>query len=114
MIHDHLDRMDIHGKIREYVAETVQNRDDDVGTVSEEDLVRAIREKGIVDDVMRGLEFKGAKHKSEGRQDLATSPRKSAHPRGKFAEAGRINNAECTNKYNLFFHYPITSNGCMT
>jgi len=60
MIHSHLDHMDIHGKIRECVSESLRDREEDSGDVSEEGLIRTIQEKGIVEDVMRGLQFKRA------------------------------------------------------
>ncbi|MGH0167880.1 UNVERIFIED_CONTAM: hypothetical protein FKN15_060724 [Acipenser sinensis] len=50
--------MDIHGKVRGVLAETVR---DELGlghqSLSEEDLMRALRRRGIIDDVMRDLSF---------------------------------------------------------
>lgn len=52
------DQMDIHGKIREVLAETVR---DDQGpshrSLSEADFLRALQRRGIVDDVMKDLHF---------------------------------------------------------
>lgn len=51
-------QMDIHGKIREVLAETVR---DDQGAVqrplSEADFLRALQRRGIIDDVMKDLHF---------------------------------------------------------
>lgn len=51
-------QMDIHGKIREVLAETLR---DDRGPphrpLSEADLLRALQRRGIVDDVMKDLRF---------------------------------------------------------
>lgn len=50
--------MDIHGKIRAVLAETVR---DDQGPahppLSEADFLRALQRRGIVDDVMKDLHF---------------------------------------------------------
>ncbi|KAJ8288504.1 hypothetical protein COCON_G00011630 [Conger conger] len=58
IIHNHLTRMDIHGKIRDVLAETVRQ---ELGTghrpLSEEDFLRALQHRGIVDEVMRDLHF---------------------------------------------------------
>ncbi|XP_064164700.1 centrosomal protein of 76 kDa [Anguilla rostrata] len=58
IIHNHLTRMDIHGKIRDVLAETVRQ---EFGTghrpLSEEDFMRALQHRGIVDEVMRDLHF---------------------------------------------------------
>lgn len=52
------DQMDIHGKIREVLAETVRN---DQGpahqSLSEADFLRALQRRGIIDDVMKDLHF---------------------------------------------------------
>lgn len=58
MIHSHLLKMDIQGKIREVLAETVR---DDHGSahqpLSESDFLRALQRRGIIDDVMKDLHF---------------------------------------------------------
>ncbi|XP_056142658.1 centrosomal protein of 76 kDa [Lampris incognitus] len=56
IIHNHLRKIDIHGKIREVLAETVR---DDLGpgntTFSEGDFVLALQRRGIIEDVMKDL-----------------------------------------------------------
>lgn len=51
-------QMDIHGKIREVLADTVR---DDPGpsnrTLSEADFLHALQRRGIIDDVMKDLHF---------------------------------------------------------
>ncbi|XP_051721491.1 centrosomal protein of 76 kDa isoform X2 [Ctenopharyngodon idella] len=58
IIHDHLIKMDIHGKIRDVLAETVRG-DGHHGqrSLSEEDFIHALQQRGIVDDVMKDLNF---------------------------------------------------------
>ncbi|KAF4103509.1 hypothetical protein G5714_016392 [Onychostoma macrolepis] len=58
IIHDHLIKMDIHGKIRDVLAETVRG-DGQHGqrSLSEEDFIHALQRRGIVDDVMKDLHF---------------------------------------------------------
>lgn len=58
IIHNHLLKMDIHGKIREVLAETV--RDDQSSarrSLSEADFLRALQRRGIIDDMMKDLHF---------------------------------------------------------
>ncbi|XP_051921542.1 centrosomal protein of 76 kDa isoform X2 [Hippocampus zosterae] len=56
IIHNHLMKMDIHGKIREVLSETLR---DDQGTahqmLSEADFLHALQRRGIIDDVMKDL-----------------------------------------------------------
>nr|XP_006636031.1 PREDICTED: centrosomal protein of 76 kDa [Lepisosteus oculatus] len=58
IIHNHLTKIDIHGKIRDVLAETVR---EELGSghhnLSEEDLIRGLQRRGIVDDVMKDLSF---------------------------------------------------------
>lgn len=58
IIHNHLLKMDIHGKIREVLAETVR---EDQGpaprALSEADFLHALQRRGIIDDVMKDLHF---------------------------------------------------------
>lgn len=51
-------QMDIHGKIRNVLAETVRG-DGHHGqrSLSEEDFIHALQQRGIVDDVMKDLSF---------------------------------------------------------
>ncbi|XP_067305275.1 centrosomal protein of 76 kDa [Pseudorasbora parva] len=61
IIHDHLIKMDIHGKIRDVLAETVRdNGQHGQRSLSEEDFIHALQRRGIVDDVMKDLHFTNA------------------------------------------------------
>lgn len=58
IIHNHLMKMDIHGQIREVLAESV--RDDPGSThepLSEQDFLHALQRRGIIDSVMKDLHF---------------------------------------------------------
>ncbi|KAK1795146.1 hypothetical protein P4O66_010326 [Electrophorus voltai] len=58
MIQDHLIKMDIHGKIRDVLAETIRGEGDHgQRPLSEEDFLTALQRRGIVDDVMKDLNF---------------------------------------------------------
>ncbi|XP_077064363.1 centrosomal protein of 76 kDa [Siphateles boraxobius] len=58
IIHDHLIKMDIHGKIRDVLAETVRGDGHHAQrSLSEEDFIHALQRRGIVDDVMKDLHF---------------------------------------------------------
>jgi hypothetical protein len=50
--------MNIHRKIRDVLAETVrEDLDPGHSSLSEEDFLRALQRRGIVDDVMKDLHF---------------------------------------------------------
>ncbi|CAB1321411.1 unnamed protein product [Coregonus sp. 'balchen'] len=58
IIHNHLIKINIHEKIRDVLAETVrEDLDPGHGSLSEEDFLRALQRRGIVDDVMKDLHF---------------------------------------------------------
>lgn len=51
-------QMNIHGKIRDVLAETVrEDLDPGRSSLSEEDILLALQRRGIVDDVMKDLHF---------------------------------------------------------
>uniref|UniRef100_A0A3Q1F3V4 CEP76 N-terminal domain-containing protein n=1 Tax=Acanthochromis polyacanthus TaxID=80966 RepID=A0A3Q1F3V4_9TELE len=58
IIHNHLLKIDIHGKIREVLAETVRDdKDSTHRSLSETDFLHALQRRGIIDDVMKDLHF---------------------------------------------------------
>ncbi|KAF3691523.1 Centrosomal protein of 76 kDa [Channa argus] len=58
IIHNHLLKMDIHGKIREVLAEVVRDEQGAAHqSLSEADFLRALQRRGIVDDMMKDLHF---------------------------------------------------------
>lgn len=96
MIHEHLDRMNIHGKIREYVSESLRDREEETEDVGEEGLINSLREKGIIEDLMKGLELKGTNPKNERKHDCMEPPVKASryHSR-KHASTGMVDDTEC-------------------
>lgn len=98
IIHDHLLKMDIHGKIREVLAETVR---DDPGRkhqlLSEVDFLNALQRRGIIDDVMKELDFNNiGKHTGAGK---GSSPRPLAHPADKKVSQLGNNNVDPSRRY---------------
>lgn len=60
IIHNHLAQMNMHSKIKEYLDESSTGEDPTQrAAVDEASLLSALRERGIVDDVMRTLNFEG-------------------------------------------------------
>uniref|UniRef100_A0A9L0TT58 CEP76 N-terminal domain-containing protein n=1 Tax=Equus caballus TaxID=9796 RepID=A0A9L0TT58_HORSE len=58
LIHQQLSKMDVHGRIREILAETIREElAPDQQQLSTEDLIKALRRRGIIDDVMKRLNF---------------------------------------------------------
>ncbi|CAM9171880.1 unnamed protein product [Bubo scandiacus] len=58
IIHQQLVKMDVHGKIREVLAETIREEfAPEHQQLSTEDLIKALRQRGIIDDVMKELKF---------------------------------------------------------
>ena len=84
LIHDHLDRMDIHGKIRDCVSESMRDQEEHAEGLSEEELIRTMQEKGIIEDVMRGLEFRGIEKKPIRSQNITQSSERRSRVRGQF------------------------------
>ncbi|CAJ1061468.1 centrosomal protein of 76 kDa [Xyrichtys novacula] len=75
IIHDHLHRMDIHGKIREVLAETVKS---DQGPayqpLTEVDFLNALQRRGIIEDVMKNLPFHSTDRQTETEQGSPPRP----------------------------------------
>ncbi|XP_070320614.1 protein spire homolog 1 isoform X3 [Odocoileus virginianus] len=58
LIHQQLSKMDVHGRIREILAETIREElSPDQQQLSTEDLIKALKRRGIIDDVMKELNF---------------------------------------------------------
>ncbi|XP_052644309.1 centrosomal protein of 76 kDa isoform X3 [Harpia harpyja] len=58
IIHQQLVKMDVHGRIREVLAETIREElAPEHQQLSTEDLIKALRQRGIIDDVMKELKF---------------------------------------------------------
>ncbi|XP_040520774.1 centrosomal protein of 76 kDa isoform X2 [Gallus gallus] len=58
LIQQQLQKMDVHGRIREVLAETIREElAPEHQQLSTEDLIKALRQRGIIDDVMKELKF---------------------------------------------------------
>lgn len=79
-VHNHLLKMDVNGRIREVLAETVRN---DPGpshrTLSEKDFLHALQRRGIIDDIIKDFHFS---------KDAATHSKKTSYlkPEAHFTE----------------------------
>ncbi|XP_073926474.1 centrosomal protein of 76 kDa isoform X4 [Castor canadensis] len=75
LIQQQLSKMDVHGKIREILAETIREElAPDQQHLSTEDLIKALRRRGIIDDVMKELNFVT----DNVDQELPSSPKQPA------------------------------------
>ncbi|XP_075069368.1 centrosomal protein of 76 kDa isoform X1 [Mixophyes fleayi] len=96
IIHEQLNRMDVHGKIREVLAETLK---DELGNeshnFSEEDLMKALRRRGIIDDVMKELHFLEDSHL----RDLTSTPKPATHFIDKEPRTLKKTNIDPTRRY---------------
>ena len=59
VIHNHLSQMNVHSRIKECVDESFRGEDFESGGIDEAGLLNALKERGIVDDVMNTLKFEG-------------------------------------------------------
>ncbi|XP_054637858.1 centrosomal protein of 76 kDa isoform X1 [Dunckerocampus dactyliophorus] len=63
IIHNHLIKMDIHGKIREVLSETMREDQGPAHRVlSEADFLHALQRRGIIDDVMKDIRSSQVQH----------------------------------------------------
>lgn len=68
--------MDVHGRIREVLAETIREElAPEHQQLSTEDLIKALRQRGIIDDVMKELKFVTDVNEKE----RTSSPKPSTH-----------------------------------
>ncbi|XP_066184825.1 centrosomal protein of 76 kDa isoform X2 [Sylvia atricapilla] len=76
IIHRQLLKMDVHGRIREVLAETVREElAPEHQQLSTEDLIKALRQRGIIDDVMKELKFVSDVNETE----RTSAPKPSTH-----------------------------------
>lgn len=71
IIHNHLSQMNVHSRIKECVDESFRGDDLESGGLDEAGLLNALKERGIVDDVMNTLKFEGLereRRRPEGRK----------------------------------------------
>ncbi|XP_077982929.1 centrosomal protein of 76 kDa-like [Glandiceps talaboti] len=68
IIHSQLTQMDIQSRVREVLLETIRNEEQlhrSKEPMSEQELMEALRQRGLVDDVMRQLQFDSVPEKAE-------------------------------------------------
>ncbi|XP_075777118.1 centrosomal protein of 76 kDa isoform X2 [Pelodiscus sinensis] len=76
IIRQQLARMDVHGRIREVLAETIREElAPEHQQLSAEDLMKALRRRGIIDDVMKELTFVTDVNDRE----MASTPKPATH-----------------------------------
>ncbi|XP_062986599.1 centrosomal protein of 76 kDa isoform X3 [Elgaria multicarinata webbii] len=76
LIHQQLTKMDVHSRIREVLAETIREElAPQHQQLSEEDLMRALIRRGIIDDVIKELNFVNETNDRE----MTSTPKPSTH-----------------------------------
>ncbi|XP_077208924.1 centrosomal protein of 76 kDa isoform X2 [Paroedura picta] len=76
IIHQQLTKMDVHSRIREVLAETIREElAPQHQQLSEEDLMKALIRRGIIDDVVKELNFMTDMHDRE----VTSTPKPSTH-----------------------------------
>ena len=69
IIHNHLSQMSVHSRIKECVDESFRGEDFESGVIDEAGLLNALKERGIVDDVMNTLKFEGLEREPRRSKD---------------------------------------------
>jgi len=69
IIHSHLSQMNVHSRIKEYVGESFRGDDLESRGIDETGLLNALKERGIVDDVMKTLKFEGIEREPRRSKD---------------------------------------------
>lgn len=67
LIHSHLSQLDIHGQIRNVLSESLRNESGTEGNrfADEQNLLKILKDQGIVEDIMKTLKFQGARNTTE-------------------------------------------------
>nr|AAI58977.1 Unknown (protein for MGC:135748) [Xenopus tropicalis] len=96
IIHEQLTRMDVHGKIREVLAESLREEfRTESQQLSEEDLMKALRQRGIVDEVMKELHFM----EDRNTRELTSTPKPATHFIDKEPRTLKKTNVDPTRRY---------------
>lgn len=96
IIHSQLHKMDVHGKIREVLAETISEElKTESHHLSEEDLMKALRRRGIIDDVLKELSFV----KEMPEREMTSTPKPSTHFIDKETRVLKKTNIDPTRRY---------------
>lgn len=61
--------MNVHSRIKEYVDESFRGDDPEYSGIDEAGLLNALKERGIVDDVMNTLKFEGLERQPRRSKD---------------------------------------------
>ncbi|KAM9308041.1 centrosomal protein of 76 kDa isoform 2-T2 [Gastrophryne carolinensis] len=94
IIHEQLHKMNVHGKIREVLAESLRDEfADESQHFSEEDLLKALRKRGIIDDVMKELHFDGQL------RELTSTPKPATHFIDKRPQSLKKTNIDPSRRY---------------
>lgn len=71
VIHAHLNQLDIHGQIKNIVDESMRNNTlNESENENEMNMLQILKEKGVVDDILGTLKFKGIKEKQKLSKDV--------------------------------------------
>ena len=66
LIHNHLNQMDVNSKIKDYLDESFVSDERNRSVVEEETILTVLRERGLVDEVMKSLKFEGTEARNDG------------------------------------------------
>lgn len=85
LIHSHLNQMDVHSKIKGCLDESFVSDERHRNVVEEDKILNVLREKGLVDEVMKTLKFEGIekKHHDQERSKAGEHREKYTDSRGK-------------------------------
>ena len=71
VIHAHLNQLDIHGQIKNIVDESMKhNMLNESENEREMNMLQILKEKGVVNDILGTLKFKGIKEKQKSSKDV--------------------------------------------
>lgn len=65
LIHSHLNQIDVHSKIKGCLDESFASNDQDKNVVEEDRILNVLRERGLIDEVMKTLKFEGIEVKGD-------------------------------------------------
>ncbi|KAM8966492.1 centrosomal protein of 76 kDa isoform 2-T2 [Pelodytes ibericus] len=96
IIHEQLARMNVHGKIREVLSETLNEEfRAETQQLSEEDLMTALRQRGIIDDVIKELRFT----EDHNTRNFTSTPKPATHFVDKEQRMLKKTNIDPTRRY---------------
>ncbi|CAG5134305.1 unnamed protein product [Candidula unifasciata] len=84
IIHSQVSQMDIHHQIRNVVSNIVSSSNGHAGTLNEADIMNQLRQRGVVDEVMRHIQVDGV-HNGKPATHFADTTSHVSHPLSKKA-----------------------------